>query len=306
MNVYIDIIFLENLFMNYIILFATNIITKTKIRLLKLSISSMLGSVYAIMSYISILKVCSNIILKIMLSVAMVYIAFNPKTMKSFLKYLIIFYLISFTFGGVAFSLIYIVRPQDILLKQGVLIGTYPIKMVLIGGIIGFIISITAFKNIKGKLTKKDMICQIKIKIDNKEKEIKGIIDTGNFLKEPISQAPVIVIEKNELYEIIPSNILNNLNKIINGEAINLEEYISKVTLIPFSSLGKENGMLLGVRPDETIIYFEEHNITVKNLIIGIYDGTLNKAHKYHALAGIELLENNGGIENEHFRTIKV
>ena len=65
----------------------------------------------------------------------MVYIAFNPKNKKIFLKQLMIFYLTSFTFGGVAFALLYFVSPQKILMEKGVLIGTYPIKMVLAGGI---------------------------------------------------------------------------------------------------------------------------------------------------------------------------
>lgn len=74
---------------------------------------------------------------------------------KIVFKEFIIFYLTSFTFGGVAFALLYFVSPQNILMENGVLIGTYPIKIVLAGGMVGFIIITTAFKNIKGKLSKK-------------------------------------------------------------------------------------------------------------------------------------------------------
>lgn len=118
MTIYIDIIFLENLFMNYIILFATGTILKLPIKITRTIISSIIGSVYAIISYMSILKIYSNIILKLILSISMVYIAFNSKNIKQFFKQLIIFYLTSFTFGGVAFSFLYFIRPQDILLKK--------------------------------------------------------------------------------------------------------------------------------------------------------------------------------------------
>lgn len=64
-------------------------------------------------------------------------------------------------------------------------------------------------------------------------------MDTGNFLKEPITKTPVIVVEKKALLEMIPDCILDNIDKIINGENIYLGEYISKVRLIPFSSLRK-------------------------------------------------------------------
>jgi len=238
-TIYIDIIFLENLFMNYIILYATGTILKEPIKIIRTSISSVLGSVYAIISYMSILEIYSNIVLKIILSIAMVYIAFNSRVLKSFFKQLIIFYLTSFTFGGVAFALIYFVSPEDILMQNGVLIGTYPIKIVLISGIMGFIIITTSFKSIKGRLTQKDMYCNIKININSKDTYINAIIDTGNFLREPITKMPVIVVEKSALLNIIPDYILNNLSNIINGEDVDLGEYMSRVKIIPFTSLRK-------------------------------------------------------------------
>ena len=136
MTIYIDIIFLENLFMNYIILFATGIIVKAPLKIVKTLLSSIIGSVYAVVSYMSILEINSNFLLKIILSIVMVYVAFNGKTARTFFKQLIIFYLTSFTFGGVAFALLYFVNPQNILMEKGVLIGTYPIKIVLVGGIV--------------------------------------------------------------------------------------------------------------------------------------------------------------------------
>ena len=140
MTLYVDIIFLENVFMNSIILLATGIILKDKTKIIRNLISSSIGAVYAIIIYTSHIELYSNIFLKIMLSLVIVYISFKPQNTKSMLKHIIIFYLTSFTFGGVAFALLYFVRPQDILFQNGVLAGTYPIKMILAGGIVGFAI----------------------------------------------------------------------------------------------------------------------------------------------------------------------
>lgn len=118
MTIYIDIIFLENLFMNYIILFATGTIVKAPIKIMRTLISSIFGSVYAIVSYMSILEIYSSTLLKIILSISMVYIAFGSKNIKQFFKQLIIFYLTSFTFGGVAFALLYFISPQNILMMK--------------------------------------------------------------------------------------------------------------------------------------------------------------------------------------------
>ena len=282
MTVYIDIIFLENLFMNYIIIFATGIIVKNEIRIIRTFIASFIGSIYAVIIYMNVLTVITtNILLKILLSIAMIYIAFNPKTIKAFLKELIIFYLTSFTFGGVAFALIYFISPSKVLMEKGVLIGTYPIKIILLGGILGFIIITVAFKNIKGRLSKKDMLCNVKISINGESTYVKSIIDTGNFLKEPISRIPVMVVEKEALRNIIPNNVLDNLSNIINGKDVEIGEILSKIKIIPFTSLGKQNGMLIGIKADNILINKEDSNIIVQNIIIGIYEGILSRSGKY-------------------------
>jgi stage II sporulation protein GA (sporulation sigma-E factor processing peptidase) len=81
------------------------------------------------------------------------------------------------------------------------------------------------------------MYCKIKLNINSKFVYIDAIIDTGNFLREPITKIPVVVVEKDMLYNIVPNYILNNLNKIINGEEIDLKEFVSKIKIIPFTSL---------------------------------------------------------------------
>ena len=126
--------------------------------------------------------------------------------------------------------------------------GINPIKIILVAGIGGFIIITTSFKSIKGKLTKKDMYCKIKVNINSRYTYINAIIDTGNFLREPITKMPVIVVEKDTLINIVPDYILNNLDKIINGEDINLGEYTSKVRIIPFTSLRKRKRNIIGYK----------------------------------------------------------
>lgn len=304
-TVYIDIIFLENLFMNFIILFATQTILKSNIKIIRTFIASILGGIYAILMYMSEIRIYSNICLKIILSLAMVEIAFNTKSIKSFFKYLVIFYLTSFTFGGVAFALIYFVSPENVVFNNGRLVGTYPIKMILLGGILGFIIIVSSFKNIKKKISKTDMLCNIKITIENKSKSLISIVDTGNFLKDPISKAPVIVVNSQSLTGILPGEILDNIKDIINGANVNIGQYIKKIRIIPFSSLGKENGLLLGIKSDISVINYQDNVIIIKDAIIGIYPGILNKENKYQALVGIEALESKGEKENEYFEYIK-
>lgn len=295
MTIYVDVVLIENLIMNYIILLATGLILKTKLKHLRLIIASLLGAVYSIVAYINFLEIYSNFFLKILLSVIIVYIAFNPQTMKKMWKSILIFYLTSFVFGGAAFALIYIIRPQDILIKNGLFLGTYPLKTVILAAIVAFIVIITAFTIVKTKVTKKDMFCNIEIKLNGKILKTKALIDSGNMLKEPITNTPVVVIERSLLYEYLPKEILNHLDDIIGGDLEKIPEeirnqYISRLKLIPFSSLGKQNGMLIGIKPEYLKIIKEEQEIKKENVILGIYNKSLTKKGEYRALMGMEFI----------------
>ena len=67
--------------------------------------------------------------------------------------------------------------------------------------------------------------------------------------------------------------MLGSLENVIYGTDEDLnkkigEDYISRFRLIPFSSLGKQNGMLIGFKPDKAIIRFEGMEIEKNNVII--------------------------------------
>ena len=295
MTIYVDVVLIENLLMNYIILFATGVILKVNIKHMRLVLASLIGAIYTIIAYMSAFKIYSNIGLKFVLSVIMIYIAFNPKSVKKLFKFTLIFYLTSFVFGGAAFALIYIVKPQDILRNNGLILNSDSLKVIFISAIIAFVIIIIGFKVVKNKISAKDMYCHINIKLNHKEIETKAMIDTGNFLKEPITNTPVIVVEHTLLYDCIPKEILNHLENILGGDFSEIpenikEEYMPKLKVIPFSSLGKQNGMLLGIKAEEVVIKTEEENKTKENVIIGIYNKSLTKRGEYRALLGIEFM----------------
>jgi len=54
------------------------------------------------------------------------------------------------------------------------------------------------------------------------------------------------------------------------------------------------------------MIEMEENNNIIQNIIVGIYNGHLNKTGRYRALIGLELLDYKEDIYGEHIRNIKV
>lgn len=280
--------------MNSIILYATAIILKIKPSIIRILISGAIGSLYAMIIYVTQFKIYESIITKIILSVIMVYIAFNPQNIKKLCKQILIFYLTSFIFGGVALYLIYFIKPQNVLIKNGLFAGKYVLKVILFGAIVAFVIIKLSIKIIKTKIQPKDMYCKVKLKINGKEIQTTAMIDTGNLVREPITNIPVIIVESSLMYDILPKEIINNLENILGGNLNDIPEeirniYIPKLRWIPYKSLGKENGMLLGIKIDGMEVEKEEIH-KVQNVIVGIYDKSLTKRGEYRALVGIDMI----------------
>ena len=84
MTIYVDIVLLENLCMNYIILFSTAYVLKLKRKHLRLIASSLIGAIYAILAYANIMPIYTNLAVKIILSICMIYIAYKPKHVKGY------------------------------------------------------------------------------------------------------------------------------------------------------------------------------------------------------------------------------
>jgi len=120
------------------------------------------------------------------------------------------------------------------------------------------------------------------------------MLDTGNFLKEPITNIPVVVIEHTLLKGIIPDDILNNIENVLGGDLRNISEntkikYMSRLKVIPFSSLGKQNGMLLGIKADGIEIEQTDGVKKVDKVIVGLYNKKINRKQEYKALLGIDI-----------------
>lgn len=168
-----------------------------------------------------------------------------------------------------------------------------------------------AFKVVKGKLSKKNMFCNVEILFKQKSKTVKALIDSGNLLKDPLTNVPVVVVEAEELKTLIPEEILEHIGEIIGGGSQDClgepqrEEYISKFRVIPFSSLGKKNGMLLGFKADYLLVDYEENIHKIENAIIGIYGENFTKSKEYTAIIGLDILEGSEE-ENEHTSNVKI
>ena len=96
-TVYLDVLIIENLLINFVILHITSKLLCIKTPWYRLLVSSFVGCVYCILTLI-IKALITSILLKILLSSIMIFIAFHIYSIKHFFELATVFYIVTFAF----------------------------------------------------------------------------------------------------------------------------------------------------------------------------------------------------------------
>ena len=224
MKVYIDLIFVTNLLFDFILLLSSSIILKRNIKVIRIVIGSLFGSLSLIILFISFNSI-SLFLYKILISIIMVLITFGYRNIRYFITNIYYLYMISIVMGG----LLYFINNQ-FMVNNGLLFFSsykYNIFLGIILALIGMKIYIKNIKRLKMNFNKylNATIYFKKYKVD-----VTAFLDTGNKLNDPYTYKPIILVDKNKIkeeskYLLVPYRSLNqsDLLKCIRAEKIYIE-----------------------------------------------------------------------------------
>lgn len=295
--VYADIILLENLIMNYFILWSTARLARYRYSKLKLLIASFLGAVYALLSYSPEYSYLFSFYMKILFSLLIVIVAYTPEYFHLLLKLTATFYIISFIFGGAAFGLFYFINGLNLTSNGISFIRDFPVGLLAVAVAASYFIIKYSWDYIQHRINRDKIILKVQMRFGEKQLFLNALVDTGNSLKDPLTDAPVMITEYEIIKEMLPDEVQrifeqegeNNLNAI--AEIMTISKWASRFRIIPFRSLGRENGMLVGFKPDEITIFDSERRIQSDNIIVAIYRKKLSGDGEYGALIHPEMLK---------------
>lgn len=300
-EVYGEYLFIENLLMNWLILHLTAYFSKTKVPKYKVWVGATVGAIYAFVVFFPSLTFLYSMVMKIVASILIIVITFIPYQFKHFFKLVGIFYLISFMFGGAAFALFYFTVFQGLLSNGVFYIGNvfdeFSPKLLIYAGIIAYILIKYCWEYIQVKISRDKVYIPISIEIENQRSEVNALIDTGNSLHDPLSKYPVIIVEYEAIKDLLPLDIqgmFNDCPQDINLDLVSAiiqsSQWMNRFRMIPFKSLGKDNGMLIGFKPDCVKLQDNNHSKYIREIVIGVYTKKLSVDGDYHALLHPDLL----------------
>lgn len=256
--IYIDILFCINLFINYFILLATSKFLNITPKTIRLVLAAVFGAFYSLIIFLPYLNLFLLALSFLICCSIIILICFRISNFKSFVKILLCFFIINFSFAGCLFLLRKLFKTSAIIIKNGVLYFDFsPITFILACVISYIIIRLAQILNIK--FNPKSNIIPIQIYLDGKHCNLNSKLDTGNDLVEPFSSLPVVVVKKQCLKEILP---------IESPFSAKLAKKL-KFRMIPYKSIGKTSGILKGFKADYICIC-DEKSLYKKDAYVAI------------------------------------
>ncbi len=216
MKIYLDIFFLLNLGMNFVILLTESLFVKCRVRIKRLLAASVTGAVIACgMVVFRLHRVLPLLlILYLFTSIAIVGLAFGKTTVGTFIRNIMLFYIVAFLLGGLLVQL----QTAFSLPMTGV--------TVLMAASMVLLFLHWLLPRIQRRQDRISRYYRVRLHYAGARIETTALLDTGNCLYDPISHQPVLL-----------------------GDGTFLKTLLQKekepvMRMIPFHSVGKESGFL--------------------------------------------------------------
>lgn len=262
MEVYLDIVVFQNFIVDMFLLKITSKIMKLKITTKRLFVSSLLGGIYTVTSVIPALKFFSKVPFQIIMALFMIYLLLGKKPVKTNLKAATVFILLSVLLSGLCVLLILLNCNFSITSSKYLLLDN-SIKNIIISLIIMYFLCDRIVSYFKDRTFVRNYIFNVSFEINRRVISFKGFLDTGNELREPITNLPCILVEK---------DILKDLQ-------INKED----VYYVPYSAIGIK-GKLEGIKIKGIKIESNEKKFKDVDAIICLCNETLSENREFNAL----------------------
>lgn len=261
MEIYLDVIFLENFVIDMFLLLITAKIMNIKHNNSNLLLSSLIGTLYTIVSIFPRLKLFSLFPFQILVAWIMIRILLKRNNMETEIKATGVYIIIAFLLSGISFWLS--IWDKNYSFSSNYTISNASIKCLFISIILIYVISDRVLSYLRERALINNFIYEVYLYIKGVRYVVKGFLDTGNELREPITNLPCIIVEE----------------KYINY----FEESDNNTYYIRYNAIGY-SGKLKGFKVDKVILKKSDTEEIEISAIICPCSEVLNKENEFNAL----------------------
>lgn len=276
-EVYIDVLFLVNLVLDYLLLSVTARLLKCTATHLRIFLGSLVGAFGYCLFFVLPIPAGALKILLLHGAVGslMVWIGLRPRKAAAFLKCLVSMYLGAFLLGGVIGWLYPYIG--------GRLLGNFLLLSALSYAVICLILK--TYDYFRDKRTK---FCRAVLFNGGRKQIVGGLLDTGNCLKDPVTGQRVHVTDYEAVKGLFGETELKELLSMYEYRNEESAAATHNFRYIPFRSVGKAHGLLPAITIDQITICLEEREVVQKNPVIMVSKDKLSTRGNYRIIINTE------------------
>jgi stage II sporulation protein GA (sporulation sigma-E factor processing peptidase) len=266
-KVYLDVIWALNLLFDTFLLYLAAIILKRQVKLWRLAAGGAIGSVLIILSITPFHAAAGHPAGKLLFSILMVLAAFGYKRMRFFLKALMTFYVTTFLLGGTLTGVHYFIQfdmdlASDVAMNHIKGFGD-PVSwlFVLLGFPLAWHFSRRNIEQFEMTKIQYDSLADVEVKFMEMDFNIRGLIDSGNQLYDPISKQPVMILSITHCLDRTPTEIkkiAENPDCVLSGDGQFSQQLENRMRIIPCKVVGQEHQLIIAFNPDQIMITTED------------------------------------------------
>ena len=199
MKIYLDVLIIENFIVDIFLLSITFQVMRMKVPTKRRIISSLVGALYTIVMVLPSLKIFTLLPFQLIVAFAMIFISMQDRKIQTLLKGTGTYIISSLTLSGLCFG--FSLWQNTYTLTGGFTISKYSLKYLIIALMILYVIYERFISYFRERALITNFIYDIEVSIDNIKYIIRGFLDTGNELREPITNIPCIIVEENFVHD---------------------------------------------------------------------------------------------------------
>lgn len=197
MKMYIDLFFIFNVIMDYIIIMSTSILLKRRTSYIRMILSSLIGGISSLVLFTSLNK----IVIEVVSIIIMVLISFGYKGIRYLIKNILYMYILSTLLGGIIY--LFNIKVSNSMFLTYLIIIVISIEIMIL-----YIKENKKMRSIYNNYYKVDIYFK-----DREKLSLIGFVDTGNNLYDPYKKRPVIIVPnkyiKEDKYILVPYHTIN-------------------------------------------------------------------------------------------------
>ena len=286
-TVYADLYFMINFSMDFLCFFLASKLLSMRFNILRVLVASALGGIYAVSAlFFSIGRVWA-LVLDMAFCAALCLIAAAEKKgrLRSAIMLIPVYIAVSIVLGGSMTALFNLFNRLDLPLPEGDSDGM-SIWIFAILAILGGVSVLLGGRFFVRKSSRKNV--DVTVTHNGKALCVRALCDSGNLLRDPVSQVPCIVVDRSLLRGIIPEEVLELSKKesVLSLASLKRENAV-RIRLIP-AKTATGDGLLVGFRVDSVVVDDGKVKKSVQTLVISSDIG--GSADGSHALIPPEIL----------------